>query len=255
MMLTAAREGTLSLHAGRLGDAERYATDAFGIGRSLGDGTSAIRFGGQIYQLRFYQGRLAEVEALWRGIVEQSPEVAIFQSAHALILAEIGRTDEAARLLDVLAARGFARIPKDAGWRTATMGLAEACSRIGDREGVADLYDVMSQHPEGNVTTGDGQSFGPPARGLGLLAAMMRRWDDAERHFHDSLTQCEKLGHRPALTQTRTNYGHMLLQRGAAGDREKGCKLLLQASDAAREMGMAKVQADAERLLGESGSA
>ena len=102
------------------------------------------------------------------------------------------------------------------------------------------------------MTTGDGQSFGPVSRGLGLLAALMERWDDAERHFRDSLAQSEKMGHRPALAQTRVNYADMLLRRDAAGDRKRATGLLQEALDAAQEIGMAKLIEDCERLLGDA---
>lgn len=59
----------------------------------------------------------------------------------------------------------------------------------------------------------------------------------------------ERGGMRPSLADARMNYGGMLLRRDAPADREKARALLQQSLEAAREMGMAKVVEDCERLL------
>ncbi len=60
---------------------------------------------------------------------------------------------------------------------------------------------------------GPAGSLGAIARSLGQLATLLERWDDADRHFQDALDLNEKMGHRPALAQTRMNYGDMLVRR------------------------------------------
>ena len=85
---------------------------------------------------------------------------------------------------------------------------------------------------------------GAVSRSLALLAATMRRWEDAERHFEDALRTNAQLGDKPWLAQTRAQYGAVLLARGAPGDRERALELLQLALDAAQEMGMKKVVED-----------
>jgi len=128
--------------------------------------------------------------------------------------------------------------------------LAEVCSRLGKREAAAELHKVISRYPEGNATAGDGICFGPIARGLGMVATVLERWDDAERHYLYSMDLSERGGLRPSLADARMNYADMLLRRDAPGHREKARPLLQQALEAAQEMGMAKLAADCERLLG-----
>src|SRR5206468_3058758 len=85
---------------------------------------------------------------------------------------------------------------------------------------------------------------GAVSRSLALLAATMRRWQDAERHFEDALRTNAQLRDKPWLAQTRAQYGAVLLARAAPGDRERAITLLELALDAAREMGMKKVIED-----------
>ncbi|MDP9236509.1 MAG: tetratricopeptide repeat protein [Chloroflexota bacterium] len=67
---------------------------------------------------------------------------------------------------------------------------------------------------------------GAVSRSLALLAATMRRWEDAERYFEDALRTNAQLGDKPWLASTRAQYGAVLLTRGAPGDRARALELL-----------------------------
>ena len=166
-------------------------------------------------------------------------------------LAETGKVQEGRAIFDGMRASGISALPEDGTRMGIMLVLCDTCDRLGDRDAAADLYEVASRHPEGNASMGPAGSLGAIARSLGQLATQLERWDDAERHFQDGLELNEKMGHRPALVQTRANYGEMLIRRDAPGDREKALPLLQQALDAAQEMGMKKLVEDCERLLGE----
>src|SRR3989337_2910430 len=77
-----------------------------------------------------------------------------------------------------------------------------------------------------------------PSRDLGMLAATMSRWDEAEKHFEDALEMNARMGARPFVAHTQHQYANMLLARDAPGDREKALELVTEALDAAQEMGM-----------------
>ena len=248
-----AREAVLALAEGRLGDGEGAVFEALEYGQSINHPTALTTFGGHLFILRWYQGRLAELEAMFRGLVEQSPNFGVYEGALSTLLAETGKIEEAQAVFGGMRARGFAALPEDGTWMVTMVGLCDTCARVGDRDAAAELYEVVSRYPEGNAAVGVGGSFGAIARSLGQLATLVERWEDAERHFRDALDLNEKMGHRPALSQSCMNYGDMLIQRDAPGDREKARRLLLQALEAAREMGMAKVVEDCEGLLGQLG--
>ena len=87
-------------------------------------------------------------------------------------------------------------------------------------------------------------TWGAASRSLALLAATMRRWQDAERQFEDALRTNAQLGDKPWLAHTRAQYAAVLLTHAAPGDRERALALVQQALDAAQEMGMKKVVED-----------
>jgi tetratricopeptide (TPR) repeat protein len=246
-------EGALALVKGRLVEAERVIFEAFAAGQGIGDANAAGTFGGQLSVLRLYQGRMGEVEALVRGIIVQYPGAQIYQAALAATLAETERLDEAGEILDALASAGFGSVPEDALWMGTMCSLSFAYRRVGYREGVDDLYEVLSRYPDANASSGNSVSYGAVAWALGMLATLLQRWDEAERHFEYGLNLNQGMGHRPATAYNRLHYGDMLLRRNATGDREKARALLEQALEAARDMGMPKVVEDCERLLGQLG--
>jgi tetratricopeptide (TPR) repeat protein len=125
------------------------------------------------------------------------------------------------------------------------INLADACWSLGDAARAPELYQMLLPREGEVVTIGwANTSAGPVSRSLGVLAATMRRWEDAERHFEDALRTNANLGDKPWLAHTRAQYGAVLLARGAPGDCEKALELLQAALDAAQEMGMKKVVED-----------
>ena len=78
-------------------------------------------------------------------------------------------------------------------------------------------------------------SRGSVARDLGLLATLLERFDDAERHFEDALEVNKAIGARPWLAHTQEDYGRLLVERG---DEERGRSLVEEALATYRELGM-----------------
>ena len=84
---------------------------------------------------------------------------------------------------------------------------------------------------------------------LGALATTLGRFDDAERHFVDAIAMNRKLRAPRWVAVTQLGYARMLLARVAPGDRERALELSTAVLATAQECGMAKLQADSERLL------
>jgi class 3 adenylate cyclase len=74
-----------------------------------------------------------------------------------------------------------------------------------------------------------------------MMASVMLRWNDAERHFDDALAFESRTGMRPWLAHTQYNYAGMLVARNAPGDQRRAIALLQQALDTAYELGMKKI--------------
>jgi tetratricopeptide (TPR) repeat protein len=85
-------------------------------------------------------------------------------------------------------------------------------------------------------------SYGSGSYYLGLLAATMSRWQEAEQHFEDALEMNARMRARPWLAHTQHRYAEMLLARGQFGDCQKAASLLAEALAIAQELGMRSLE-------------
>jgi DNA-binding SARP family transcriptional activator len=228
----------LALLEGRFEEAEQLITETRSLGeRALGWNAAAV-YGLQLYVLRREQGRVQEVEKLVRRAATDNPTYPIWRSVLANMLAELGSTGEARTELEALAADDFSRLPFDEEWEVSMCLLAETAARLGDSARAATLYDRLLPYA-GRVTISYPEiSLGPVSRFLGILATATAHWDDAERHFRDSLEVSTRIGARPSLAHTQTDYAQMLLEREEPSSSDKAWILLDQALATYRELGM-----------------
>jgi tetratricopeptide (TPR) repeat protein len=204
---------------------------------------------------RLFQGRLPEIEP----VIRQAATDASRLLGPCLLVALFAETDDfdlCRREFDALAANDFDQL-KRANWvdtRVAVFTLGDACARLQDVHLARPLYELNLPFAGQNVSFGLTLSMGSADRQLGLLAALMDRFDDAERHFEAALDMNTRLRARPALAWTKRDYAAMLLRRNAAGDRERALALVDESLAIARDIGMARVTTDAtalrERILG-----
>ena len=85
---------------------------------------------------------------------------------------------------------------------------------IGDRERAGRLYELVLPYAERNLVTYTLQPFGPVALRLGMVASMLSRWEEAERHFGTARRRCELLGARSILARVAFEHARMLAARG-----------------------------------------
>ncbi|MDQ3932085.1 MAG: tetratricopeptide repeat protein, partial [Actinomycetota bacterium] len=72
----------------------------------------------------------------------------------------------------------------------------------------------------------------------GISAAAARRWQEAEAHFQRALELAVALPHHIEQADVRRFYSRTLLDRDAAGDRQRARELLTEAIDEYRSIGM-----------------
>ena len=187
--------------------------------------------------------------------VQRNPQIRSLRCNLAFLYAEGGRGAEARKIFEELAANGFGEFVSHGGSTVSTCWLAEVCALLEDSSRAATLYEILLPYaPQVNVIAGwAGSCCGSVSRQLGLLATVMSRWEEAERHFEDALEMHARMRARPFLARTQCEYAKMLLARGAPGDREKARELLNQALGAAEELGMRTVAERSAALLSEAG--
>jgi tetratricopeptide (TPR) repeat protein len=126
----------------------------------------------------------------------------------------------------------------DEEWLVGTCLLAETCVILGDTERAAPLYDLLLPHASLNAVAVPELALDSTSRPLGMLSALLGRFEDAARHFEEALRMNERMGARPWLAHAQEEYAHMLVRRDAGDDRERAEELLSRAHTAYRELGM-----------------
>jgi DNA-binding SARP family transcriptional activator len=243
-----ASRALLALAAGELDEAEDLVPRALALGERA-QPTAAIPVHAlQRYTLCDFRGRLEELEPTVHPLVAGYPARVVFRCLLAHLHAKLGRTDEARQALDELSAENFAALPFDQEWLYGMSLLAETAALLDDADSAAVLYGLLAPWAELNVVdVGEGMR-GSVSRYLGLLASAMSRWDAAGAHFEVGIAMNERMGARPWVAHTKSDYAATLLARHVPGDRERARKLLDAALSTYRELGMESYAAAASAL-------
>jgi class 3 adenylate cyclase/tetratricopeptide (TPR) repeat protein len=199
------------------------------------------------------RGRLdpAQIERTANALIAQSPALAAqYRVIQGFLHLACGRLDEAAKTLESLAQHDCAAIPRDWNWLDNMRGLTILCVALRDARHAAIVYDLLLPYADRNVTAGWGDvAHGSAALYLGLLARILRRFDDAQMHFERALQFNERMGARPAVARTQCEYARMLLRRRQAGDREWALQLLEESLATASTLGMKTLETAVHALL------
>ena len=244
-----AAQAMIATHQGRFADAEALALQSLRCGQRFDRANAAGIFGVQMFTLRRHQGRLRELAPVLKQFLDSSSLASTWRPGLAILHCELGARDAAQQVFDTLAGDGFAGIANDAIRSASLAYLAEVCAWLGDAARAPRLYQLLLPHAGRCIVFGaHTASLGSADRLLGLLAATLRQWAEAQRHFEAALDFDARSGGRPWLPRTRCDFARMLLLRGASGDRERARSLLDAALDEARALGLASVAEQAAAL-------
>jgi len=125
---------------------------------------------------------------------------------------------------------------------------ADVVRHLGDRSGAALLYERLAPY-SGVFSNMGGASTGCTDYYLGMLAAVLGRYAEAEQHFRDVAEIYERIGAPAHLGRAFVEWARMLLARGEPGDADRARQLLDQAMATARELGLVNVERRAVGLL------
>lgn len=234
---------------GRPDDVERRAEEALRLGEAAGQPDAAAF--SDIYLLRMLQDRADEAVELIRPLTEQFPGATAYPAGLAWACAEAGRVEEARAIVARLRGETFGDLPRDYLWSFTLVVLSRACARLGDASGAEELYDLLRPH-QAMIVIGQSVWLGPIAYDLGLLAATLGRYADADAHFTEAVETHLRLGVQGMLAHTRLEWARTLLARGHPPDAERARDLLAQARATARDLGLGNIEQHAVALLQKS---
>ncbi len=170
-----------AMDALRLGDlAAAEAHNEF-LRRLAGDDFNLLTtWGAQLFRIRRAQGRLSELVALYRGLVDQMARLPAVVGSHAIALLDTGDLDTAAITIAPLLADDLAAVPRDGTQAMVLADMTEVVAAVRDRDAAAALHERLLPF-EGQVLV---LSWGIACLGaadsfLGLLDGVLGRHDDA----------------------------------------------------------------------------
>jgi len=234
---------------GRFAEAEDLANRALEVGQAFDSANAALIHGSQIFGLRRDQGRLGELRAAIAAFAEGYSGIAAWRCGLAFLLAEVGSEPEARTELGRIMAGGPAALPQNVDYVTSLAALAETAHRVDDVAAAARLYELLAPYADRNVVIGGGFAcWGSVSRPLALLAATLRRYDDAERHFADARAMHERLKSPPLAARTDCDEAAVVFARGMDGDAERARTLAARALAVAETLGMDEIAERARAL-------
>jgi eukaryotic-like serine/threonine-protein kinase len=228
----------LALMEGHLARAEQLISETLALGRRAESWNALVTQRLALFVLRRAQGRLVELEDTIRRSIHEYPALLRFRCALAHLYGDLRRDAEARAAFDTLLSQDLGRIHRDAEWWFSLSLLPDPCAFLGDEEAAAKLYSLLLPYEHLYAQAPVEAIFGSLARGLGVLATTLRRFDDAERHFVVAIETERRMGARPWLAHAQHDLAVMHLTRGAAGDPERAHALLDEAAATYRELGM-----------------
>jgi tetratricopeptide (TPR) repeat protein len=232
---------------GRYPEAERLNAQAARVGSRLRDTQLTILAANQLASVRWVQGRFREIEPQIREMMS-ADVTAAWPAALARVCCESGREAESRRVIDRLAAAGFARIPRYNGFLVSLALLSEACIHLGDTDRAEQLYGLLLPFAERNVSTPQAVFAGPVSRFLGILAAAAGKWDVATSHFRAAREAGLRMNASPVTMRVALDEAHMLLTREESGDRERAIEPLGEAGALAAELGVDRIAEEVDEL-------
>ena len=239
---------THALMHGHLEDAERSAEDARQIGVQSGQLEAVAFYAGQLINIRFEQGRLAELEPLIDQQVQANPGIPAFRAALALARSEAGMTDGALDLLSLDATTDFSDLPYDTNWLVGITIYAQACATLADSDIAAKLYRLLEPWRE-HVAFNGATAWGIVGRHLGNLDRVLGRYSEAEQKLVSAAAKHERMDAPIWLARTQLDLARLLLERRR--DTARAAELLQHANGTARELGCASIERQTIALLGD----
>ena len=243
----------LALLRGRFVDAGTLSEEAWRLGRKclpvVADFVHAFQ---RLKLLRFVDDGAAAV-GLLQAHARAHPEMQVPIGVAVIpeLVAE-GRVEEARVGLRPFT-RGPGSIRPLMSWLPAMASVTDAVSALGEREAAAAAYEALLPYAGQNVVSGAGMSgvVGAVAHYLGMLAAVMERWDDADRHYEEAVAFQGRMGAPPFVARSRILQAEALARRGRSTDLRRARELAEAGRAASRELGMRPWQERAEALAGQ----
>lgn len=231
---------------GDLERADQLTEQHLTLGIDSGQPDTLLLYGALLATVRYHQGRFAEITELIEVARVENPGVAMIRAGLIAMHLEGGDLERARTCFAREAAAGFAA-NDDVLRLTYLCFMAHSCARLGE---VAHADALLSRlEPSSNqIETAAATAFFSTSACSGLLAAMLGRDHEADRHFETAIDLTARFRFPFLTASAQREWAGVLLTR-AAPEAPRARALLRLALTTARQYGFCGVQRDAERLL------
>jgi DNA-binding CsgD family transcriptional regulator len=243
---------TLALINGRWDETERLAQEGLALGQRARHQGIAVFHPTVMTVLRLLQGRLSELVEPLREVVARYPSIPAWRATLALALCEADDHASARAEFGVLAADGFAAVPRDFTYVCSLAILSLLAAELGDTRRAAQLQTLLQPYARYTVRiTRIGVAWlGPVAYYLGRLAATLGQWDAAVGHLEQAVDLNLQLEARPYLAVSQQHLASALLERNRSGDFERARACIDSALAMADVLDLPRVRASLISLQG-----
>lgn len=225
--VVSAIEVMLAIRAGRFTEAEEMAGRCAERGAAAGDVDWTGWYGGQLFAIRWYQGRLSELVPMLSELVH-SPTLSVVDNSYfaalAVAAAQAGDRLTASATLATVCQGGLDALPRSSTWLLTISGIAEAAYLLGDADVAAEVYELVLPFAHLPAMASLAIAcFGSVHYPLGISAMTTGDLDKAVDHLRAAVRANLALAHWPAVAMSRQRYARALAMRGeaaaAAGER------------------------------------
>ena len=234
--------------AGDASLAEELATKAFELGMASEQPDAMSMFGGQLSVVRAMQGRAGELVEMLVAATQDNPGIVTVRLGLALFLIHVDRHADAAEVLSPDLESNFATIRRDLTWTGGMHMCAEAVAALGLKEPASALYSQLLPYAD-QVPCNSVVVFEVLHWGLGRLATVLGRYDDAQSHFAKAEEVHLRLEAPYFLARTHWAWAELLVTRGRPGDQQRSLVLAEQARSAAVSQGYGRIEMQSQSLL------
>ncbi|WP_426571389.1 ATP-binding protein [Aquihabitans sp. McL0605] len=231
----------LLLLEGDLVGCEAMMDETLAIGTELGLPEAFGQYGGQLFELRRHQGRMAEVADFILEDAANNASFPVFGSAVALVLVDAGRMADAREQLRSMVADGPASGPQDLTRQTWIINCADAAASTGDPDLAAAYRPLLAVYADEVVAPGS-VVLGAASRPLGRLAQVLGDLDAADAHLQAALDVHQRLQAPYWVALTQLDLADLCAERAGKGDAARAAELTAVARATARTYGYAGLE-------------
>ena len=236
----------LAFLAGDVPESRRLRAEAVAIGRRAGDRVAELF---DWIQAVFLDIEREPLSPDTNTDVPDRLAVAAVQSAFRsdlpVMYAEMGRTEEARRELEALAAGEFAGVASDMNWLASMAELGQGAALLGAADHAAALYERLEPYRGRAVLVGRAAlCLGPVELHLGVLATALGRFEDAAGHLDAAAAWASGVGARPWEAWAQVHRAELAAARG-----EDASALAADAAARAERIGFGRAAARARAVV------